>query len=57
MLIDREKKTQNLLSFNRVSIRLLMGGITNHYKIRHISECVGYPGNNFYRSCLDEKGE
>ena len=50
------KKTQTLLSLDRVSIRLLVG-ITGHCMIGRMSERTGYPRNDLHRSCLDEEEE
>lgn len=51
------QRTLNLLSFEKVSIRLLEDVITGHYMVRRISERKGCSGNNFYRSCFDEEKE
>ena len=51
------KTTQNLLSLDRVSIRLLVGVITGQCMIGLLSERFGYPRNDLCRSCLDEEEE
>ena len=49
------KRTQTLLSLDRVSIRLLVGVIMGHCMMGRMSERMGYPRNDLCRSCLDEK--
>lgn len=40
------KGTQNLLPFDRLSIRLAVGVITGHCKIGRMAERKGYLGNH-----------
>lgn len=47
--------TQNLLSFDRVSIRRLLRTNTGYCMIGRISKRMGYAGNHICRSYLDEK--
>lgn len=49
------RKTQELLKFNKSSIRMLIGVITGHCAIGHMAARYGVPHHDFCRSCRDEE--
>lgn len=48
------KKIQNLIFTDMVRVRGLVDVTTGHCMIAHMSACMIYRGNDFYRICLDE---